>query len=74
MEEVINMGKHEDIKRDKRLVIPVSEEERERIKAAAKCTVYKTAATMSREIILQITEVIENANVEEDLDFNILVD
>lgn len=63
------MGKHNDIKRDKRLVIPVTEEERERIKAVAARTVYKSAANMCREIILQVLPEMEMSEVKEDMDF-----
>ena len=63
------MGKHNEIKRDKRLVIPVTEEERERIKSVAARTVYKSAANMCREIILQVLPQMENSDVEENMDF-----
>ena len=63
------MGKHNEIKRDKRLVIPVTEEERERIKNVAARTVYKSAANMCREIILQLLPEMETSGVEENMDF-----
>ena len=54
------MSKHSEIKRDKRLIIPVTEEERERIKKAASRTVYGSTANLCRTVILSVLPTIEN--------------
>ena len=63
------MGKHNEIKRDKRISIPVTEEEKKRIQDAAAKTVYKSAATMCREIILGIVPSIEDRYWDDEIEF-----
>ncbi len=63
------MGKHNEIKRDKRISIPVTQEEKERIQSAASRTIYKSAATMCREVILGILPSIEERDWDNEIEF-----
>lgn len=58
------MGSHNEIKRDKRIVLMVTEEERNWIKDIASRTSYKSLSNFCREIIMQVCYNIE----DEDMD------
>lgn len=59
------MGSHNDIKRDKRIVVMVTEEERNWIKAIASRTAYKSLSNFCREMIFQVCEQIEDRELTE---------
>lgn len=53
-----------DKKRDKRIIIPVTEEEHNWVKTIAKGTYYKTTANFCREAVFQICNALEEAESE----------
>ena len=59
------MTAHNSIKRDKRIVIMVTEEERNRIKGIASRTAYKTLSNFCREMIFQICDQVEDKQTDE---------
>lgn len=56
------MGKHADLKRNKRINIPVTEVEHEKIKSVVPQTPYTSIAEFAREYLLMCVEVLENSN------------
>ena len=58
--------------RNKRLIIPVTEEEREYIKRIAKSTYYKTSANFCRELIFQACDYLDTLEEVPDRVFEIV--
>ena len=56
---------HNEIKRDKRIVMMVTEEEREAIKDIASRTAYKTLSNFCRQVIFQVCDLLEDQDINE---------
>ena len=54
------MTAHSEIKRDKRLIIPVTDEERAYIKEMVSRTCYGSVANFCREVLFQVCKEIES--------------
>ena len=59
------MTAHNEVKRDKRIVMMVTEEEREWIKSIAGRTAYKSLSNFCREMIFQVCGQIEDQDTDE---------
>ena len=59
------MTVHNNVKRDKKIITNVTEEEREWIKGIAQKTGYKTIANFTREILFQVCYILEETPAEQ---------